>query len=151
MAYDIGNSYWAGSIHCMDESVAARVKRMRVALGFDTQGALAAKMGVDQSKVSDIERGKGMGADILMRLAAALECSAEMVMQGHDTKTWPFDRIQIERYTGLDETERVFIQGRLLTLIEEAERDSLARDAQLLAKAKMKPQASPKRGKGKAG
>lgn len=145
MASAIGNFYCDGSIHCMDESLGKRVKRLRLAAGFKTQGELADAMGVDQSKVSDIERDMGMGAEILMRLADALDCSAELVMRGTDTRTWPFDLIDIGRFNALSETKRGFAQARLLQAIEEVEKEPKPPGA-AVERLKVKPPATPQKG-----
>jgi transcriptional regulator with XRE-family HTH domain len=66
---------------CMG-TIGERVRALRKARGL-TQPQLASEVGIDQSTVSDIERGKGFSAEILMRLCDALETTAEYIMRGN--------------------------------------------------------------------
>jgi transcriptional regulator with XRE-family HTH domain len=49
-----------------------------------TQGQLAKAIGVDQSKVSDMEREIGFTAEVLIRLSEALGVSPLYIMRGGD-------------------------------------------------------------------
>lgn len=91
---------------------------MRKALGLN-QKELAARMGVDQSTVSDIERGQGLSAEILLKLADALNTTAAMVMRGHDDASWPFKRVPLEAFTSLEPEERGYVEGQLARAIAD--------------------------------
>lgn len=80
MCLPIGFCYRLPTIDCM-ETVGARIRRLRKARGM-TQTDLAADVGVDQSTISDIERGTGFSAEILMKLCDALEATPQEVMRG---------------------------------------------------------------------
>lgn len=62
-------------------SIGSRIKALRKARGL-TQVQLAKGIGVDQSTVSDIERGAGFSADTLQALCEALETSSGYIMRG---------------------------------------------------------------------
>lgn len=88
---DYGSSHMAIPIHfaydgCKVRNMATigeRIRDRRKALKL-RQGDLAELIGVDQSTVSDIERGKGFGADVLMKLSKALGVEPEFVMNGDE-------------------------------------------------------------------
>lgn len=89
---------------------------MRKALGWN-QEDLASRLGVDQSTVSDIERGAGFSADLLMRMAESLGGTAALIMQGKDDAVWPFHQVSIERFLALNIEQRAFVEGALATAI----------------------------------
>lgn len=101
-------------------TIGGRVRTARKALGL-TQPVLAKTVGIDQSTLSDIERGSGFSAEVLMRLADALELSAEQIMRGADSGTWPFPRIPIARFLALSDPDRAYVEGRLEQAIETCE------------------------------
>lgn len=101
-------------------TIGGRVRAARKALGL-TQPVLAKSVGIDQSTLSDIERGSGFSAEVLMRLAAALEVSAEQIMRGADSATWPFPRVPVARFLALSEPDRAYVEGRLEQAIETCE------------------------------
>lgn len=103
------------------EKPGTRIRAMRKALEMN-QEALAERLGVDQSTVSDIERGAGFSADLLMRLVDTLGGSAAIIMRGRDDVAWPFPHIAMERFLALDESDRPFVEGKLSAAIEEVER-----------------------------
>lgn len=116
MGLHIGNYYRPANFDCM-EKPGARIRAMRKALGLN-QDDLAQKLGVDQSTVSDIERGAGFSADLLMRMTDALGGTAALVMRGKDDAVWPFRRIPIERFLALDEDDRAYIEGVLANALD---------------------------------
>jgi transcriptional regulator with XRE-family HTH domain len=63
------------------ETIGARVRGLRKEMGL-TQVELAARAGVDQSTISDIERGKSFGAEVLMSVSQALLRSPQYIMTG---------------------------------------------------------------------
>ncbi|SHN40554.1 Transcriptional regulator, contains XRE-family HTH domain [Rhizobacter sp. OV335] len=63
------------------ETIGARVRGLRKEMGL-TQAELAARAGVDQSTISDIERGKSFGAEVLMAVCQALLKSPQFIMTG---------------------------------------------------------------------
>jgi transcriptional regulator with XRE-family HTH domain len=91
MRPDYGDSHMAKPIHfaygsCMVTTMATigeRIRDRRKALKL-RQGDLAAAVGLDQSTISDIERGRGFGADVLIRLSNALRVDPQFVMNGDE-------------------------------------------------------------------
>lgn len=51
-----------------EDSVAARVKRLRVAMGYESQGAFAALLDLSAPRWNNIEQGLPMSRDIAFRL-----------------------------------------------------------------------------------
>lgn len=117
MGLHIENYYRPATFDCM-ENRGARIRSMRKALGLN-QEELAEKLEVDQSTVSDIERGAGFSADLLMKLTRHLGGSPTLLMVGHDDAVWPFPHIAIERFLSLDATQRGFVEGRLAAALDE--------------------------------
>lgn len=70
-----------------------RIRALRKAKGL-TQPVLAKAVGIDQSTLSDIERGAGFSAEILMRLAEQLDASCEYIMRGRVTQSEEVRRAQ---------------------------------------------------------
>lgn len=91
MRPDYGDSHMAKHIHfayggCMVPTMATigeRIRDRRKALKL-RQGDLAELVGLDQSTISDIERGRGFGADVLIRLSSALRVDPQFVMNGDE-------------------------------------------------------------------
>lgn len=77
--------YQHGNIHCMNENDAPglRVKALRLQKKL-TQVQLAELVGIDQSTLSDIERGGGLYANTLMSLCDALNTSPQFIMRGQE-------------------------------------------------------------------
>lgn len=69
------------------------MRQLRKAKGL-TQPVLAKAVGIDQSTLSDIERGAGFSAEILMRLAEELEATCEFIMRGTVTNSENLRRAQ---------------------------------------------------------
>lgn len=118
MGMHIVNFYCPATFDWMDKP-GDRVRAMRKALGMN-QEVLAGKLGVDQSTVSDIERGAGFSADILMRLTEHLGGTAALIMQGSDPQVWPFPRVPIARFIALSAEQRAYVEGKLDAAIEAA-------------------------------
>lgn len=124
MGLHIENFYRPATVNCMDgekkESLqrGARIRAMRKALGWN-QSELAEKLGVDQSTVSDIERGSGFAADLLMRLSDSLESSPGLIMRGYDEAAWPFKRVHQEAFTALSLEDRSYVEGVLAQTIAD--------------------------------
>jgi transcriptional regulator with XRE-family HTH domain len=120
MCLHIENSYRPATFNCMGNAISrgSRVRSLRKALGMN-QKELAVRLGVDQSTVSDIENGKGFSAEILMKLAEALETTPSMVMQGHDEAFWPFKRVPLEAFISLDPEERAYVEGVLARALDD--------------------------------
>lgn len=70
-----------------------RVRTLRKTQGL-TQPVLAKSIGIDQSTLSDIERGAGFSAEILIRLAEELGTTCEYIMRGRGVKTEEMRRAQ---------------------------------------------------------
>lgn len=62
-------------------SIGQRIRALRKARSLN-QTQLAKAVGVDQSTVSDIERGAGFSAELLMSLADALLSTPQFIMRG---------------------------------------------------------------------
>lgn len=132
MGLHIGNSYRPATFDWMEKDAkirraevrrdltrGARIRRLRLALKF-TQTEMADKLGVDQSTVSDMENGAGFSADLLMKMADALEVSPEVLMRGVDQRTWPFQFIPIEEFIALTTEARSMVEGRLMEYLSQA-------------------------------
>ena len=52
----------------LEGSIAERVKRLRVAMGYESQGAFAALLGLSAPRWNNIEQGLPMSRDIAFRL-----------------------------------------------------------------------------------
>lgn len=119
MGLHIVNSYRLANVDWMSQDqVGARIRAMRKALGLN-QEELAHKLEVDQSTVSDIERGAGFSADLLMKMTRHLGGTAELLMTGHDTSVWPFPHVAIESFLALDATQRGYVEGKLSAALED--------------------------------
>jgi transcriptional regulator with XRE-family HTH domain len=114
----IGISYWHGNFDCM--SVGSRIRMLRRAKHL-TQTDLEEATGIDQATLSQIENGAGFGAAALMRLAAALGTTAEQIMLGSDTATWPFPSIDVSRFFALDARAQAIVEGKLDAAIQAVE------------------------------
>lgn len=80
MGLPIGFTYEPATLLIMG-TIGQRIRELRKTRGM-TQPVLAKLVGIDQSTLSDIERGAGFSAEILMRLAENLDASAEYIMRG---------------------------------------------------------------------
>jgi transcriptional regulator with XRE-family HTH domain len=87
----INSAYDAGTIQKM-ETIGTRIRDARKALGLN-QVALAERIGVNQSTVSDIENGALFGADVLMQLSKTLFKSPQFIMTGQET---PYELSDVE-------------------------------------------------------
>lgn len=103
MGFAIGNSYRGATLDCM-ATPGERIRALRKARGL-TQPQLAAEVGIDQSTVSDIERGAGFSAETLMRLADALQSTPQEIMRGNPA-TSPALRKAQEAVKRLTDEER---------------------------------------------
>lgn len=119
MGLHIANYYRPDKFDCMSQDqVGPRIRSMRKALGLN-QEELAQKLGVDQSTISDIERGAGFSADLLMRLTEHLGGTPSLIMRGFDESVWPFPHVAIERFLALDATQRGYVEGKLASALDE--------------------------------
>jgi len=73
-------SYESATLDCM-ETPGVRIRELRKARKL-TQAQFAAAMGIDQSTLSDIERGAGFTAETLMLVCDALEANPYLIMRG---------------------------------------------------------------------
>lgn len=101
-------------------TIGSRIRELRKAHEL-TQVELAKAVGIDQSTLSDIERGVNFAADVLYRLCRELDTTAEYVMSGSDPEAWPFPRVPMARFLALPESDQAFVEGRLLSSIEACE------------------------------
>lgn len=144
MGLHIGFSYGPATFDWM-ETVGQRIRRLRKALDMN-QTDLAEKLGVDQSTVSDIERGAGFSAELLMKLAGALQSSPALLMNGQDAAVWPFPRIAMEHFLALDSEDRIFVEGRLAEAIADVAVRPTSEDARVFSSVhNPKVSRSPKR------
>lgn len=74
-------------------TVGERVRQLRKAKGL-TQPILAKAIGIDQSTLSDIERGARFGAETLMCLAEALGTTCEYLMRGRVQESEEMRKVQ---------------------------------------------------------
>lgn len=63
-------------------AIGHRIRALRKTNVDLNQTQLGAAVGVDQSVISDIERGAGFGADVLIGLADALNTTPHFIMRG---------------------------------------------------------------------
>lgn len=76
-------SYEDANLYVMD-AISKRIKKRRAELGIN-QVELAKAIGVNQSSISNMERGEvDFSASILMKLAKKLETTPEYIMEGSD-------------------------------------------------------------------
>jgi transcriptional regulator with XRE-family HTH domain len=118
MGMHIGFSYRAATVHCMG-SAGQRIRDLRKIKEL-TQPQLASAVGINQSTLSDIERGAGFSAEILMRLADELETPADFIMRGQSA-AWPFSSVELARYLALDRDGRLYVEAKLEAAIESRE------------------------------
>jgi transcriptional regulator with XRE-family HTH domain len=119
MAYPIESDYQGGNFSHMG-AIGTRVRNLRKSKKL-TQPQLASQIGIDQSTLSDIERGASIRADVLLRLASVLGVSPEFIVTGSDSAAWPFTTILQSRYLALSEKQQGYVEGRLAAAIEECE------------------------------
>ncbi len=55
-----------------DSEVGDRIKRLRLALGYETCGAFAAAIGVEYNRLNNVENGKPLGKDLAFKLVQAV-------------------------------------------------------------------------------
>ena len=81
MGIPIHFDYASGTFDAM-ETIGSRIKQKRLALGIRRQSDLAVLVQVDQSTISDIERGANTKPEILLRIADALKTTPEWLIRG---------------------------------------------------------------------
>jgi transcriptional regulator with XRE-family HTH domain len=147
MGVHIENSYRTDTLHWMkgrsdkaDAQRGERIRARRKALKMN-QDDLAALIGVDQSTVSDIERGASFSAELLIRMSEALGYSPVLIMRGEDATFWPFQVISLDDFLMLEDRARGYIEGVLSRELEKlspapTEEDVKRLDAALGATAK---------------
>jgi transcriptional regulator with XRE-family HTH domain len=87
MGCPIESSYRSATFTLMG-TIGERIRQLRKAKGL-TQPVLAKAIGIDQSTLSDMERGAGFSAEILMKLCDELEATADFIMRGRLTQPSP--------------------------------------------------------------
>lgn len=132
MGIPIGFCYGHATVDCMS-TPGLRIRSLRRAKDLN-QKDLAAKVGIDQSTLSDIENGAGFSAEKLMLFAAELETTAEQIMTGNDPRAWPFPTIAYERFIALDIRQRAIAEGKLDAAIESLEAQPETKTANSLRK-----------------
>lgn len=95
--------YGRATLDCM-ETPGSRIRTLRKARKL-TQAQLAEAMGIDQSTLSDIERGAGFTAETLMLVCDALEANPYVIMRGA-TSSSPAVKRAAEAVRRLTEDER---------------------------------------------
>lgn len=89
-----------------------------------TQPQLAELVGVNQSTLSDIERGSGFSAEILMKLADHLDAPADYIMRGKSA-AWPFQKIELSRVMALSAEDRTYVEGGLAAALRDVEKPTV--------------------------
>lgn len=92
MGYTIYFFYGPSTLDCMP-TPGERIKKLRKARQL-TQPQLADLVEIDQSTVSDIERGAGFSAETLMRICEALEANPWEIMRGMGSTSPALKRAQ---------------------------------------------------------
>lgn len=105
MGIPIGFVYRGVTFSCMG-TIGERIRQLRKAHKL-TQPVLAKAIGIDQSTLSDMERGAGFSAEILMRLAEELETTAEFIMRGRISLASPNLKRAQEAVGSLTDEERL--------------------------------------------
>ncbi|MBC7602773.1 MAG: helix-turn-helix domain-containing protein [Ramlibacter sp.] len=105
MGCPIGFSYRPVNLVDM-RTIGERIRALRKGK-YLTQPILAKAVGIDQSTLSDIERGAGFSAETLMRLADELETSAEFIMRGLKAQPSPAMQRAQEAVETLSDEERL--------------------------------------------
>lgn len=80
--------YQGSTLGGMD-TIGARIRERRKELGIAKQSDLGEMVGLDQSTISDIERGSGFGVEYVMPLARALRWSPEELLEGRKGESVP--------------------------------------------------------------
>lgn len=124
MAKAIHFRYGTAKVHCVD-TPGHRIRALRKAKEL-TQPTLAKAIGIDQSTLSDIERGAGINAATLMRLAEELEAPPDFIMGGRSA-AWPFKKVAIGRFLALSPEDRAYVEGKLESAIEHCEEAALGK------------------------
>lgn len=83
MGCHIDCSYQGDTLQTM-KTIGERIRARRKAQGIARQADLGELIGIDQSVVSDIERGAGFGASVLMSLCDVLSTTPEYIMEGSE-------------------------------------------------------------------
>lgn len=98
-----------------------RVRERRKALAM-SQVDLAAACGVDQSTISDIERGADCRSQLLLRLAIALQVDAQWLLTGTSAPlAWPLPNVQPDRLQRLSAADLGYVERRLQQALDEVE------------------------------
>lgn len=116
--------------------VGSRIRALRKARGLN-QTQLAKAIGVDQSTISDIERGANFGAEVLMSLSKALGSTCRYIMKG-GTEAELFEAEVIGLFRALSEDDQAHMLRTLRALAMHAKNDPPP------------PPPTPKRGKAKS-
>lgn len=97
------------------KTIGERVRALRESKGFERQRDLANLVGVDQSVISDIERGAGFKAQVLMGLCEHLETTPEYVMLGDERNTLgEADLVSLYRNTSDEGRAAMLVMARSL-------------------------------------
>jgi len=123
MGMPIHFDYAGGTLRAM-ETIGQRIKARRLELGFTRQKDLAELAGIDQSTLSDIERGANTKPAVLLALCEALRTTPEFLVKGQLLETaqprnppgWPlrlayadFVKLPSGFHTGIEELAKPYV------------------------------------------
>ncbi len=125
MGEPIYSLYGSASL-CPMETIGQRIRQRRTELGMTRQADLAELVGVDQSTISDIERGANTRPENLLRLAEVLRTTPEWLVRGTTAKPaapvgWPFRTLTAQRLAALTPAQLAIVEKVALVNIEGME------------------------------
>lgn len=86
-------------------TIGDRIRERRKALGIDRQADVAARVGIHQSTLSDIERGANTKPEVLLKLCEVLETTPEYLVRGVEKDTSEEAQV-LAIYRSLSATQR---------------------------------------------
>lgn len=87
------------------------------------QTQVAQLLGIDTPQTVNNWESRGVSKDGALLAQQAIGCDANWLLSGEGAMSpgWPFTRVPVERFTALTSDGRAYVEGRLLSAIEEAE------------------------------
>ena len=97
----------------------SRIRALRKSRGL-TQGKLAKLIGLDQSTVSDIERGANFGADVLHQLCEQLQTTSRYIMRGGNDHSDLYEAELVGLFRALPEADQAHLLRTLRALAAQS-------------------------------